>query len=218
MTVALGPPVGPGIHVPDIDEVLRAARDVPDPGDWEAIAAGIVPIFERLRPFPFDVGQPLAAVLPPGVSVGIGYDFGPAFMKVTRELAARWPVSEREIVERALANLRRRMGTGLHGLQTHRDSIDGVPFIAVRSGDGWASTLLLVPDLLETVFGSEPSLFLAPMRDLLIALPIDVDLAFATSLTEGFEALDPNALCLEGFAWRSGRLSCRPLLRRAASA
>lgn len=218
MTVAMGPPVGPGIHLPDIDEVLRAARDVPDPGDWEAIAAGIVPIFERLRPFPFDVGQPLAAVLPPGVSVGIGYDFGPAFMKVTRELAARWPVSEREIVERALVNLRRRMEAGLRGLQTHRDSVDGIPFVAVRSGDGWASTLLLVPDLLEAAFGRGPYLFVAPMRDLLVALPIDVDLGFATSLTEGFEVLDPNALCLEGFAWRDGRLSLRPLFRRVANA
>ncbi len=82
-----------------------------------------------------------------------------------------------------------------------------------QSGDGWASTTVLVPDALERLFGREPTLFVAPTRDILIAMSAEVDLAFATWLTEEVEADDPNALCLEAFEWRDGTVRCRPLLR-----
>ncbi len=44
-------------------------------------------------------------------------------------------------------------------------------------------------------------------------MPADVDLAFATWVTEEVEADDPNALRLEGFEWRDGTVRCRPLAR-----
>jgi hypothetical protein len=72
---------------------------------------------------------------------------------------------------------------------------------------------VLVPEALERLFGRAPALFIAPSRDLLVRLPPDVDLEFATWLTEEFEAADPNALRLEGFEWRDGAVRCRPLAR-----
>jgi hypothetical protein len=67
------------------------------------------------------------------------------------------------------------------------------------------------------LFGPRPALLIAPARDLLIGLPHDVDLGFATWLAEEFEATDPNALRLEAFEWRDGTIACRPLLREGVA-
>ena len=91
------------------------------------------------------------------------------------------------------------------------------PTVAFQSRDGWASTAVLVPEAIERLFGPEPALLIAPSRDLLVRLPADVDLAFATWLAEEFEADDPNALRLEAFEWRDDTVRCRPLLRDAVA-
>jgi hypothetical protein len=72
---------------------------------------------------------------------------------------------------------------------------------------------VLIPEAIERLFGRAPGLFIAPSRDLLVRLPADVDLEFATWLTEEFETADPNALRLEAFEWRDRTMRCRPLLR-----
>jgi hypothetical protein len=185
------------------------------------MALGILPMFERRRPFPFDLGRPIRALLPPGISVVFGYDFGPGHLRITRELASSWPVSEKEIAEQAMDNLRQRIRAAMASPGTPRpvtDAVDDVVVRAMTSGDGWASTLLLVPDLLAGLFGRERCLFIAPMRDLLIGLPPDIDAATATMLSERFEAVDPNCLCLESFGWDGDRLVVKPLVREAATA
>ena len=68
---------------------------------------------------------------------------------------------------------------------------------------------------MDRLFGQRPALFVAPSRDLLIGLPHDVDLEFATWMTENLEATDPDGLHLEAFEWRDGTVSCRPLRRDA---
>lgn len=219
--IAYGPPVGPGVTVASPAEVAEALEAVPSPDDWSRMAAGLLPAFERRRPFAFDVGRPLTAVLPPGISVAIVYDFGPGLLRVTRELAAVWGIGEREIVETAMANLRRRVTSALatpDAIRVDRTDLDGLPVRGVISHDGWASALLLLPDLLGRVFGDEPCLFVAPMRDLLLAMPADTDIGLATRWTEGFESLDPNCLCLEAFAWDGQGLTIRVLDRAAAVA
>ena len=219
--VHYGPPVGPGVSVASPAEVAAALEDMPAPDDWVAMASGILPLFERRRPFPFDVGHPIRAVLPPGLSVTIGYDFGPGHLRITRELAEAWPVTEEEILARAMSNLRRRVRSALAGAVPPRlvnDTVDGIPIRAMTSGQGWASTMLLVPDLLGRLWGRERCLFIAPMRDLLIALPADVDTRTATMWAERFEAVDPNCLCLEAFAWDGSRLTISLLAREVATA
>jgi hypothetical protein len=181
---------------------------------WEDVAGDILPVFERARPFTYEVEPPAHAVVPPGVTVGFGVDLGLAFARVGAAQLEGWPVDLAELTERALRNLRRR-ARHARDYDLVREPIGGFPTVAFQSRDGWASTAVLVPEAIERLFGADPALLIAPSRDLLVRLPDDVDLAFATWLAEEFEADDPNALRLEAFEWRDGTVRCRPLLRDA---
>ncbi len=120
------------------------------------------------------------------------------------------------LATRALDNLTRRAREA-DERDLLRDAVDDVPVTVFQSRDGWASTTVLLPEEMDRLFGPGPALFVAPSRDLLIGLPIDVDPEFATWLTEEFEAIDPNALRLEAFEWRDGTVRCRPLARAAVA-
>jgi hypothetical protein len=181
---------------------------------WEDVADDILPVFERARPFTYEIEPPAHAVVPPGVTVGFGVDLGLAFARVGAAQLDDWPVDLAELTERALRNLRRRAKEA-RDYDLVREPIGGYPTIAFQSRDGWASTAVLVPEAIERLFGPGPALLIAPSRDLLVGLPDGVDLAFATWLAEEFEADDPNALRLEAFEWRDGTVRCRPLLRDA---
>ena len=183
---------------------------------WEDVADDVLPVFERARPFTYEVEPPAHAVVPPGVTIGFGVDLGLAFARVGTVQLESWPVDLPGLTERALRNLRRRARRA-RDYDLVREPIGGFPTVAFQSRDGWASTVVLLPDAIERLFGRDPALFIAPSRDLLVRLPHDVDLAFATWLAEEFEADDPNALRLEGFEWRDGRVRCRPLLRDAVA-
>jgi hypothetical protein len=183
---------------------------------WDDIATDILPVFERARPFSYPVDAPALAVLPPGVTVGFGVDAGPAFMRVATTHLADWPVDLAGLAAQALDNLERRTWTA-QPRDVLRDAIADVPVAVFQSLDGWASTAVLLPEAIERVFGPAPALLIAPSRDVLIGLPPDVDLEFATWLTEEFEAADPNALRLEAFAWRAGTIACHPLARQAVA-
>ena len=181
---------------------------------WEDVSDDILPIFERARPFSHEVEPPAHAVVPPGVTIGFGVDLGLAFARVAATHVEAWPVDLAGVTERALKNLRRRARRA-RDYDLVREPIGGVPTVAFQSRDGWASTVILVPEAVERLFGTAPAVFLAPSRDLLVGLPDDVDLEFATWLAEEFEATDPNALRLEAFEWRDGTVRCRPLARDA---
>lgn len=183
---------------------------------WDDVADEILPVFERARPFSYDVEAPAQAVVPPGVTVGFGIDLGLAFARVAAAHLDDWPVDLPGLTDRALRNLRRR-ARHASDYDLVSDAIGGIPTVVFQSRDGWASTAILVPEAIERFFGSGPALFIAPSRDLLVGLPVDVDLGFATWLAEEFEAEDPNALRLEGFEWRDGTIRCRPLQRDAVA-
>ena len=183
---------------------------------WDDVASEILPVFERARPSSYPVDPPALTVLPPGVTVGFGVDAGPAFMRISTAHLAHWPVDLPGLAVRALDNLRNR-ARDADERNLLRDSVDDVPVTVFQSHDGWASTMVLLPDAMDRLFGRDPALFVAPSRDLLIGLPIDVDPAFATWLTEEFEAMDANALRLEAFEWRDGSVGCRPLARAAVA-
>ena len=185
---------------------------------WEDVACDILPVFERARPSSYPVDPPALTVLPPGVTVGFGVDAGPAFMRVsTTHLGALAGRPRR--ARRAGA---RQPATGAPGPPTSATSLRDADrrrarSVVFQSRDGWASTTVLLPDAIDRLFGPRPALFVAPSRDLLIGLPVDVDPEFATWLTEEFEAADPNALRLEAFEWRDGTVRCRPLARAAVA-
>ena len=87
------------------------------------------------------------------------------------------------------------------------ERIADVPTLPFQSREGWASSLLLLPDELVRVLGERNGLVLAPMRDILICLPLDVEREFALYLLEEFAAVDMNALDLPPFALVDGHLS-----------
>ena len=179
---------------------------------WDDVADDIMPIFERAHPFGHEADPPAQAIVPPGVSIGLGVDLGLAFGRVSTVHLDAWPVDLAALTERAIRNLRRRAREAID-FDFVEESVGGVPTVAFQSRDGWASTTVLVPAAIERLFGRDPGLFIAPSRDLLVKLPSDVDLEFATWLTEEFEATDPNALRLEAFDWRDRTMRCRPLAR-----
>lgn len=180
--------------------------------EWDDVGDDVLPIFERARPLSSEVDPPARTIVPPGVTIGFGVDLGLAFARVSVVHLAAWPVGLQAVTERALRNLRKRARHATD-YDLVEEPIGGVRAVAFQSRDGWASTAVLVPEAVERLFGRAPGLFIAPSRDLLVRLPPDVDLEFATWLTEEFEATDPNALRLEAFDWRDGTMRCRPLAR-----
>jgi hypothetical protein len=200
-----------------VEEAMAALANMPGGLDWKGAAGVVVPLFQRVRPYPPGFPEGVRHVLPPGISVTFGVDTGPAFVHVTPEVLARWERSIGEVAECALENLHRRAAV-VKPASVLRDSVADVPLQALQSGTGSASTFVLVPDELPRIFGSPLGLFIAPMRDLLIELPADVDREFAAWLHAEFSAPDPNCLAPLAFRVASGRLVVEPLGAPAAIA
>lgn len=208
----LGRQSGFEVVAPSIDAVVAAAEPFLADPTWRHARRLVLPVFERARPMPFGVPEPVSMLIPPGVTVGFGIDIGPAVMRIGQDVLEQWGVGLDELGRTAIDNLADRV-IDAAPYRLIEDEVAGAPITAYQSREGWASTLVLVPELLRVVFGPEPRLFVAPCRDLLIGLPDDVDRDLATELSEAFESADPNGLCLEGFLFRDGRVSCTPLAR-----
>jgi hypothetical protein len=88
-----------------------------------------------------------------------------------------------------------------------REPIGGVETLAYQSLDGWAASLLLLPEELCRVLGERTGLVLAPMRDLILWMPIDTDPEFAAWVYEEMADVDMNALDLPLFVIVDGVLS-----------
>jgi hypothetical protein len=195
--------LGNGVVQATPEAVLRAMGSLPPDLEWEVMAPNVVPILPRRRPMPPHVGEPFRVTLPPGIPTGFGIDIGPAFLLVGESLLGSWPIGPAELVATALENLRVRMGP-VRARDLLHQSFDGIPARTLQSGAGCASALVLAPDELQRIFGPEPQLLVAPMRDILISLPLDVDRGLAAWLNEEFASLDPNGLDLDAFVLEHG--------------
>jgi hypothetical protein len=207
--------IGNGMVLATPEAVMRAISSLPPDLEWPAVAPSVIPILPRRRPLPPGIGEPFRVTLPPGIPTGFGIDVGPAFLVVGESLLGTWPVGPADLVATALGNLRDRMRR-VRPRDLLRESIDGVPVRVLQSGVGCASGLLLVPDELQRIFGPEPSLLIAPMRDLLVSLPVDADRSFAGWLNEEFASIDPNGLALDAFVLEGDELryeTLRPAAR-----
>jgi hypothetical protein len=201
-----GPPVGDGVVTADLESVLAALQGFNPEMPWKKARDQVLPMMPRVRPLPSPELELVRAMLPPGILVGFGIDIGPAITFVTTTLLERWRIAPASLAASALANLRRSARLCGPG-DVLNDHIADVPVSVVQTGRGIAASLLLVPDCLERVLGSGDRLILAPMRDILIALPVSVDLAFAAWLAEEWEAMDPNHLHLGGFRFGNGAVT-----------
>ncbi len=193
-----GPPLGPGVVTADYGTVLAAMEQFDPEMPWKKARARILPMLPRVRPLPGPELKLARAMLPPGILVGFGIDIGPAITFVGAALLDRWRVDVLTVVAAPLANLRQ-LADQCDREVAIRDRIGDVPVTVVQTRLGIAASLILVPDCLDRLLGPGPHLLLAPMRDILVALPPDVDREFASWLADEWEALDPNHLHLGGF-------------------
>jgi hypothetical protein len=188
--------LGNGIEMATARAVLRALDTLPRDLGWDELGSRVIPVLPRRRPMPAEAGEPFRVTLPPGIPTAFGVDIGPAFLVVGPSLLAGWPVGPADLVARALANLRDRLRP-IRPRDVLRQSIDGVPVRLLQTGVGCASTLVLLPDELRRILGPDPQCLIAPMRDLLVSMPPDVDRSFAGWLNEELAAMDPNGLALD---------------------
>ena len=198
-----GPALGPGVVTADYRTVLAAMERFDPEMPWKEARTRILPMLPRVRPLPGPELELARAMLPPGILVGFGIDIGPAITFVGASLLDRWRVDVPTMVAAALANL------GLLAAECGpevviRDHIGDVPITLIQTRMGIAGSLILVPEILHRLLGAGPHLLLVPMRDILIALPPDVDREFAAWLAEEWEALDPNHLHLGAFLLERG--------------
>lgn len=205
-----GPPTGPDVVTPSVEEVLAALETMPQELTWDQIAPEVVPLFQRVRPYHASMPEQLRVVVPPGLTVGFGVDIGPAFITVSPEMAQEWGVPADEILGRALVNLEARMA-GVRPRDVHDGSIGDVPVRILQSPTGSASTYVLVPEALGRILGRHRQLVLAPMRNLLLSLPITADRDFAAWLFDEIAAQDPNCLAPAAFVIGDGQLALEPL-------
>ncbi len=198
-----GPPLGPGVVSASPEDVLAAINRLDPDMPWKKTRDLVVPMMPRVRPYPAPAPDPVRVLLPPGILVGFAIDIGPALTVIGDSLLKSWSVDPATLAETALDNLRARADACDQRI-VHRDSVADTPVQLLQTGAGFAASLLLVPEHLERFFGRGPNLLVAPMRDVLIAMPGGVDREFAAWLAEEFEMLDPNHLHLGGFMHHRG--------------
>ena len=187
------------------DDVWRAIESLPTNLGWDEVRDGLRPVFVRRRPLPPGMDRPVSFPTGIGVNVALGIDIGPAFLYVGAAMLESWPVTSHQAFEMALANLR-------HAAEAERvyeleyGIVGDVPMWWYQSRHGLASGLLLLEDELARRFGDEPRLLIAPMRNLLIAAPIDADRDIIELVRDDVSQEDPNGLDLPVFALIDGRL------------
>ncbi len=203
-----GAAVGPDVVAPALEEVLAA---IPADLDWAALSDRVVPVFPRVRQHPSGSPAPLQMVVPPGLSISFGVDLGPAFLAVTRDMLATWALTPADVLATALANLERR-ASSISPDDIVRESIDGTPVRLLQSGTGSGASFVLLPGELGRLFGSSQQLLIAPMRDLLIALPLDADRDMVAELFDLVASQDPNSIAPIAFLFRDGRVTLDALV------
>ncbi len=212
-------PDEPLVTTASADEVIAAIESIDLQATWEEMAPNLRLALPRRRALPVDIEDLPQREYAPGIRTVLGLDIGPAMLFVARAQLAGWGVSADEAFERALDNVRAKVAARKQFALIH-ERIADVPTLAFQSRDGWASSLLLLPAELTRVLGERSGLVLAPMRDLIICLPLDVEREFALWLLEEFAAVDMNALDLPPFALVDGHLTqavgVPPALRRTA--
>ena len=195
-------PLGGPMDPVAIRRTIDAFSAVDLAGSWEQIAPMVLPLLKRIaQPYPPEAA-PIHLRVPPGVWAGFGIDVGPAWAHVSRTLVDRWQVDEATLLGAALDNLRRRAidePPRVEGLR-----VDDARVTVVQA-QGWGSALILAPDRLEAIIGTEPQILLTPVRNALVALPADVELELAVAIWATFaensgDELDVDPLCWTGSA------------------
>lgn len=191
-------PLG-GSFEPGLAERILAAFEGFDPtAPWSDIAPRIVPVLKRVHhPYPAEMA-PIHIRVPPGIWTGFGIDLGPAFSHVSQTLLDGWGIDHATLLGTALTNLSdlvRREGPIVDTVP-----VDGVQVMAIQ-GQGWGSSLILVPELLRPILGPTPRVLLAPVRNTLLALPDDIEDGLAVDLWQAIAHGAHDELDVDPLRW-----------------
>ncbi|HSL77388.1 MAG TPA: hypothetical protein VK867_10595 [Candidatus Limnocylindrales bacterium] len=191
-------PLG-GTLEPGLAERLLAAFEGFDPNaPWADVASRIVPILKRLHhPYPPEMA-PIHIRVPPGIWTGFGIDLGPAFSHISQTLLDGWGVDHATLLGTALANLTELARRERPIIDTV--PVDGVDITAIQ-GQGWGSSLILVPEVLRPILGPAPRVLLAPVRNTLLALPEDVDEGLVVDLWQAIANGAHDELDVDPLRW-----------------
>jgi hypothetical protein len=190
--------VGGAMDPGAFEGILAAALGLDAAAPWEAMAPKILPVLKRVhQPYPPEAA-PLLLHVPPGLWTGFGIDFGPAFSHVSAAMLEGWGVDEATLLGTALENLRELIVREPPRIQ--RFEFEGVGLVGVQ-GQGWGSSLLLLPDALGPILGANPRLLLAPVRNTLVSLPGDVDIDLAAGVWHALADGAHDELDVEPLRW-----------------
>jgi hypothetical protein len=180
------------------ERVLAAAQRLNFDASWDQLAPRILPVLKRVHhPHPPEAA-PVQIQVPPGIWTGFGIDFGPAFGHVTAAMTERWGVDPATLLGASLDNLRRLVSD--EPPQVQRFDYEGAQLIGVQ-GQGWGSSLLLLPDLLGAILGPAPRTLLAPVRNTLIAMPDDVEADLAIDVWHALADGAHDELAVDPLRW-----------------
>ena len=193
----------------DVADVVAAIEAVDLQAPWREVAPSLRVALPRRRPLPPGTDGLPTRWFPPGIRAGLALDIGPAMLFVGHEQLKQWGASVEQAFESALENVRGRVSQRRQFALLH-ERIAGVPTIAFQSREGWASALLLLPDELARVMGERSGVIIAPMRDLVLMLPLETDPGLAQLILDEFAQADMNALDLPPFSLVDGQLWTAP--------
>lgn len=175
----------------------KAIRRMPKPVPWEWAQRRLVPLLAGPRID--EPGEPIVrATMDPGVAVIFGIDLGVALPVVDEAVATRWECSPAQIQDVAVANLKK-WAAKLEPTVVRDATLSGHRVRMIQERPQWASSILLVPDQLQRLFGSHDQMFAAPRASTLLSLSLDVPTRIAADIVVDFEAGAPYPLLLEPF-------------------
>jgi hypothetical protein len=205
-----GPLLGPNVVQAPLENVLASMEAIPERLDWPWVRERVLPVMPRLRPWMSGTPRTVQAVVGPGIVVGFGIDVGPAFLSVSRDLMVDWPVSVADLTAAALVNLHAR-ATLVEPADVYHGSVADVPTEWLQTGRSIGSALVLAPSELRRLLGAQARLIIAPMRDLLIAMPATADPELAAWLFAQIAVEDPNCLVPVAYEWDGSAVTAVPL-------
>lgn len=211
-----------GLIVATAEAMAEALETIPEGMPWAWAALRVIPVVKGVRIQVMDdleleqLGfRPLSSLptvhLPPGIDVSFSVEVEVVGISIDQEKLDQWDMTVDQLVAPAMGNLRRIVGTWRG--KVYEDDYDGVPLRMLDRWPYWASSLVLLPDELQRIFGPEDQLFIAPFACNLISLPIDVDRDFAADIVDVYGTVNPRSLLLgmPAFALRDGQLSVEEL-------
>lgn len=185
-------------------KLRRAAKLMPRPATWDWARPRLLPLLAG----PYLGPDPLVTVVGgPGCAVIFGIEVAGTFIHVDRSVAERWECSDDLLLRTGIENLDARavrLGTGAitHGTLAGR--------IVRIIENPWASSLVLVPDHLVRLFGSDDQIIGTPRREMVAAFHADTPTHVVAHIVVDLEAKAAYPLLLDPFFLEAGRLVWQP--------